>query len=215
MNLRWENIDLSAKTLSIVPQKTARKKKRLLVPLHPRPPRPFRPPGGHGRGAALALYGLLDAGGQALHRRPRGLQCRIHRARGRPPASTSNSRIRTGTAGHSFVKKSFHSLWHTFNSELGNKGVAPDLRAKLSGHASEERMNHRYAHLEQKTLRRAVAKIAEVEDQFFSLIDIRRGRDCLDRQDKGRRNGTHLCEPGTTPDEFTLFVTSGFRWSER
>ena len=34
-NLRWDNIDLSAKTLSIVPQKTARRKKKLFVPLHP------------------------------------------------------------------------------------------------------------------------------------------------------------------------------------
>ena len=50
-------------------------------------------------------------------------------------------------SGHSFVKKSFHSLRHTFNSDLRNNGVAPDLRDKLSGHASE-RMNHRYTHLE-------------------------------------------------------------------
>jgi integrase len=155
VNLRWDNIDLAAKTLSIVPQKTARKKKKLLVPLHPALLAHFDRLASTDA-AQLSLFVCPKLAGKPIAGRA-GLSAEfiaIARAAGIDLKLTD----RTGTSGHSFVKKSFHSLRHTFNSELGNKGVAPDLRAKLSGHASE-RMNRRYTHLEQRTLRRAVAKL--------------------------------------------------------
>lgn len=158
-NLRWDNIDFSAKTLSIVPQKTARKKKKLFVPLHP------------ALFVHLNALASTDAAQLSQFVCPRLAGKPISGRAGLSAEFITHAKAagidlkltdRSGTSGHSFVKKSFHSLRHTFNSELGNKGVAPDLRAKLSGHASE-RMNHRYTHLEQKTLRRAVGKLPKLQ----------------------------------------------------
>ncbi|MEI6715670.1 MAG: site-specific integrase [Verrucomicrobiota bacterium] len=64
----------------------------------------------------------------------------------------------TNSAGRSQSSLSFHSLRHSFNSALANAGVSQELRQKLTGHAST-RMNDRYTHHEEQTLRDAVSKI--------------------------------------------------------
>ncbi len=60
--------------------------------------------------------------------------------------------------GRSFTAKSFHSLRHGFVSALANAGVAPELRQKLSGHATAD-THRKYTHMETKVLRDAVDKI--------------------------------------------------------
>lgn len=55
----------------------------------------------------------------------------------------------------------FHSLRHSFNSELANAGVPIELRQLLTGHASEEQNKH-YTHTEIKRLRDAVEKVPRV-----------------------------------------------------
>lgn len=66
---------------------------------------------------------------------------------------------RTATGkGRKFNRLSFHSLRHTFNSELANRGVPQELRRVLTGHATDE-MNDKYSHFERKALSKAVAKL--------------------------------------------------------
>ena len=54
--------------------------------------------------------------------------------------------------------KSFHSLRHTFISQMANANVSQELRRKLAGHASDE-MNDLYPHTQVETLRQAVETI--------------------------------------------------------
>jgi len=60
-----------------------------------------------------------------------------------------------GKGSRKFTQRTFHSLRHSFNSLLANKGVSDELRMKLTGHSSKA-MNARYTKLEVDTLRRAV-----------------------------------------------------------
>jgi integrase len=63
-----------------------------------------------------------------------------------------------GEAGRNRLKKTFHSLRHSFVSALANAGVHADIRQKLAGHA-DERVHQNYTHHEIETLRGAVGKI--------------------------------------------------------
>jgi uncharacterized protein YbjT (DUF2867 family) len=57
------------------------------------------------------------------------------------------ARAHAGKAGHSVSKLSFHSLRHSFTSELARAGVAPEIRQRLTGHA--DLTSHKtYTHLE-------------------------------------------------------------------
>ncbi len=60
--------------------------------------------------------------------------------------------------GRAFSSLSFHSLRHSFNSELANKGVSQELRRHLTGHATDK-MNDIYSHLDKKLLKTAVNKL--------------------------------------------------------
>ena len=70
----------------------------------------------------------------------------------------SKSAEAKGKAGRTRLKKTFHSLRHTFISNLANAGVHADIRQKLAGH-SDERVHQNYTHHEIETLRVAVGKI--------------------------------------------------------
>lgn len=61
-------------------------------------------------------------------------------------------------AGRTFFSKGFHSLRHTFVSDLANAGVAADVRQKLAGH-SDEKVHAGYTHHEMKALRSAIGKL--------------------------------------------------------
>jgi integrase len=52
----------------------------------------------------------------------------------------------------------FHSLRHSFNSELANAGVSQELRQLLTGHASTQ-INDKYTHIRMDALRDAVSKL--------------------------------------------------------
>ena len=71
------------------------------------------------------------------------------------------ARKRAGFKGRDLSVLSFHSLRHSFNSALANAGVAPEVRQKLTGHASES-MNRHYTHLELDTLQKAIHTLPKV-----------------------------------------------------
>jgi site-specific recombinase XerD len=68
----------------------------------------------------------------------------------------------TGKAGHDFNKYTFHSLRHSFVSELANAGMAPDVRQLLAGH-SDDRSHAVYTHTQLDTLRAAVQKLPSIK----------------------------------------------------
>jgi integrase len=60
--------------------------------------------------------------------------------------------------GRQFKTLGFHSLRHTFVSELANADVPADVRRQISGH-SDEKIHERYTHLALDTKRRALAHL--------------------------------------------------------
>jgi integrase len=60
--------------------------------------------------------------------------------------------------GRQFKTLGFHSLRHTFVSELANADVPADVRRQISGH-SDEKIHERYTHLGLDTKRRALARL--------------------------------------------------------
>ncbi len=60
--------------------------------------------------------------------------------------------------GRQFKTLGFHSLRHTFVSELANADVPADVRRQISGH-NDEKIHERYTHLDSETKRRALAHL--------------------------------------------------------
>jgi integrase len=79
----------------------------------------------------------------------------IMRAAGLDPATAK------GMGKRQFSRLSFHSLRHSFNSELANAGVGQEVRMKLTGHTTAE-MNRRYTHHELKPLKQAIGKLPSI-----------------------------------------------------
>ncbi len=61
-------------------------------------------------------------------------------------------------SGRQFRKLGFHSLRHTFNSNLANAGVSQEIRKQLVGHKSDD-INDTYTHLSKQALADAMAKL--------------------------------------------------------
>jgi site-specific recombinase XerD len=147
--------DFDRHVLNVRPQKTSRKKRDLVIPLHPQ----------------LETY-VLDLpveGNQgplcpALARRKvsgkYGLSIQFH-------AILSEAEVKQetveagGKAGHKFHKYTFHSLRHSFVSELANAGIAPDVRQLLAGH-SEDRSHAVYTHTKIDALRKAIETLPRI-----------------------------------------------------
>jgi integrase len=66
-----------------------------------------------------------------------------------------------GEEGRTFNKLSFHSLRHTYVSQLANAGIAPDVRQLLSGH-SDDKSHAVYTHTKLETLRKAIETLPRI-----------------------------------------------------
>jgi site-specific recombinase XerD len=67
-----------------------------------------------------------------------------------------------GEKGRKVYEIGYHSLRHSFNSELANLGVRQELRQKLIGHASEA-VNDGYTKIEIATLREAIDRLPRLD----------------------------------------------------
>ena len=62
------------------------------------------------------------------------------------------------------VKRTFHSLRHTFTSLLANQNVPAEVRQELTGHASDK-AHQIYTHLDTDTLRKAIETLPSITKQ--------------------------------------------------
>lgn len=146
--LPWDAYSEKARTLSVTTQKTGAS---VVVPIHP----DFAAwLSGCERGIGKAFIFTTLAGQPIGGNRGLSMQFRkiVEKAK---ITERVIERKGKGRTGHS---KGFHSLRHTFVSELANAGVASDLRQKLAGHA-DERVHRGYTHHELETFRAAIAKL--------------------------------------------------------
>jgi len=64
-------------------------------------------------------------------------------------------------SGRQFKRLGFHSLRHSFNSNLANAGVSKEVRKLLIGHASDD-VNETYTHIQNDVLKDAISKLSSL-----------------------------------------------------
>ncbi|WP_367874023.1 tyrosine-type recombinase/integrase [Luteolibacter sp. Populi] len=158
--LSWSAIDLAAKTITLVPSKTKRKKREVRIPIQPdllvyleslsieddSPDAPVFPklsklPVSSGTGLSETFVKIMKAAGV-----DRGKASREALAEG-------EKRV-----GKIVYERGFHSLRHTFTSWLRTAGVAEEDRMALTGHSTRE--SHAiYSHTDAEVLKKAIAKL--------------------------------------------------------
>ena len=137
--LRWDTIDMEARTLTVTPRKTARRGLALpvTIPLHPQ------------------LFALLDATPQGRRRGPvmpqtaelyaRDTSTLAARTRRVFEACGIETRSRDGDGGgRAKVDVGFHSLRHTFVSMSANAGAPLAVVQNLVGHSTPAMTMHYY-----------------------------------------------------------------------
>jgi len=150
--MRWDAIDLAGKFLHYTPQKT--KRKEVVVPLHPELEAFLLERAGTDNPRAPLFPALDGKKSGGAH----GLSSTFRRIMDKAGIHAAVARPRKGGKGRAISRLSFHSLRHGFNSAMANRGVAQEIRQKLTGHASAE-MNDVYTHHELEPLRNAVEVI--------------------------------------------------------
>jgi integrase len=154
-NMLWSSIDMEKRVITVIPQKTRRTNKQIQIPIHeqlfawlksqPSPIKtdvPVFPP----------LYNHYCGGKSGLSGQFAKLMV---------TARIEREYISNGKGSRASSPLSFHSLRHTFASELANQGVDPEIRMKLTGHNSLK-VHEGYTHLEVETIRQAVDKMPMV-----------------------------------------------------
>ena len=135
--LRWDAVDMEARTLTVIPRKTARRglAPQVTIPLHP------------------SLFALLDATPQGARRGPvmPGMAALYDHdtstlaARTRRVFESCGIKTRSGDGdGRAKVDVGFHSLRHTFVSMSANAGAPLAVVQNLVGHSTPTMTMHYY-----------------------------------------------------------------------
>ncbi len=153
VQMRWENVNLEDEVIAYADRKTG---KDYVIPTHRRlqqhlltlagDKRPDRP-------LSSSLAGRKTGGINGLSKQFQNIM---------DQAGVDSMRVNTksvqkveGKKARTFTRRSFHSLRHTYNSELANADVPQEVRRKLVGHMDNE-INDIYTHLEKRVFRAAI-----------------------------------------------------------
>jgi integrase len=146
--MTWADVDLTAKTLTYTQSKTGEK---VTLPIH--------------NALLTHLEGLAGTDKPEVFIMPRMAELKPggrHGLSEKFKRIMRNAGVESGTVKCAGVRqlsrRSFHALRHSFTSALANRGVAPELRMKLTGHKTES-IHRAYTHHEIEQLRAAVDKI--------------------------------------------------------
>lgn len=146
--MQWDGVDLAGETLTYTQSKTG---KKVTVPLHPDLLERLNKLAGTDKPDVFILPKLAS---QRVSGR-RGLSETFKTIMRKAGLDLQTVK---GTGKRMFSKRTFHSLRHTTNSEMANKGVSAEVRMGVTGHKSA-REHQKYTHLEMETRRAAVDKI--------------------------------------------------------
>lgn len=160
--------DFDGQVLKLRPQKTSRKKRDLIIPLHPQLeahvldlPIVLKERALKGKSGDDTNVPLCPKLVQRKVSGKYGLSIEFHAILAEAGVKQETIAA-TGKAGHDFNKYTFHSLRHSFVSELANAGIAPDVRQMLAGH-SDDRSHAVYTHTKIDALRQAIAKLPRLK----------------------------------------------------
>jgi integrase len=151
--MEWSAIDWQKRAITFIPKKTGRRKKKLVVPLHPELEKQLLGHPGVGDAPLFPTLAGRKTGGA------HGLSAEFKKIMGE--ANIRGRVVRHTENGRANETKSFHSFRHSFTSALANAGIARETRQVLTGHASE-RMNELYTHREMETVREAIAVLPKL-----------------------------------------------------
>lgn len=164
--LTWGAVDLSVGAIKLIPSKTKRKKREVLIPLHsdlkaffeshpiaddptaPVFPTLVKKSVSGQTGLSLTFASIMDLVG-------------VSRGETRKAQVTLNKAgnvTKKVSAGRTVHARGFHSLRHTFTSWLANADVPEELRMKMTGH-TDSGVHQIYSHHEVETLARAIDKV--------------------------------------------------------
>ncbi len=152
--LKWSDVDLERKTLTFIPAKTERKRRKLEVPLHPRLLSFLDARAGDRDGPLFPTQHASKARGN------QGLSAQFVEIM--KHAEIDRREVRAAGAGRrAQFARSFHSLRHSLTSSLANLDVNEEIRRRIVGHDSPE-VHAKYTHTERETLARALEKLPSV-----------------------------------------------------
>lgn len=153
-SLRWDQVDLAKSVITIA--KPGKRGNAVAVPLHPDLQIHLEALAGKDSSEEYVMPSLagLESGGK------RGLSRQFHQLM--HDAGVDRREV-TNPAGRKFAKRSFHSLRHTFVSDLANSGSNPEIRRKLTGHKTAS-VHDLYTHFERETLKAAVHAIPSLPE---------------------------------------------------
>jgi integrase len=167
VGLAWENVSLEVRQIRYFPRKTSRGESRrpdwkkhvagqLEIPLMPEVEAHLLalPSSDDPKAKLCPTLARKGTGGN------RGLSSMFQRLMAAAGIHSDRGVEKTGK-GRQFKTLGFHSLRHTFVSELANADVPADVRRQISGH-SDEKIHERYTHLDVDTKRRALAHLRPV-----------------------------------------------------
>jgi len=126
-------------------------KKTLVVPLHRELVTVLSNLERTDRGDKFVLPGMAGKGSGGKHGLSEGFKRIVRRA-------GLDLQTVQGGGRRKISRRTFHALRHSFTSALANAGVPPEVRMKLTGHATES-IHQAYTHHETETLRAALAKV--------------------------------------------------------
>lgn len=155
--LRWSNIDLPRGTISLVPGKTARRGKKIAVPIHP---------------ALSAILTEWQIHAPKNQDRLFPKECALYEERPSKVAKLFQDffkddcgLVTTEEAKHrkiAIIRVGFHSLRHSFVSLCAASGVPQHVVQTLVGHGSPAMTEH-YTHVDADQKRRAIAALPALE----------------------------------------------------
>ncbi len=162
VSLLWENVSFERHEIRFFPQKTAGRRHpdwkkhlpgQLEIPLMPElEAHLLSLPSSDDPAAPLCpTLSTKSTGGN------RGLSLLFQRVMTKAKVYSDRGVEKSGK-GRQFKTLGFHSLRHTFVSELANADVPADVRRQISGH-SDEKIHERYTHLDMESKRRALANL--------------------------------------------------------
>lgn len=155
-HLTWGNVNLTRKTLSFMPAKTDRKRKRLEVPLHPRLVSWLQ-----GRKIGKDDEPLFPVLSKTSVSGNAGLSSQFVAIMDAGKIDRGTKRVGTKGGARAQHSRSFHALRHSLTSTLANADVSEEIRRRIVGHESAE-VHSGYTHHERETLARAVEKMPSV-----------------------------------------------------
>ena len=150
--MRWDEVDLTARTLTYKVQKKGGEEH--IIPLHPHLEAHLVSLASQDEPTEYIVPGMATKGPGGRHGLSEGFK-RIMRRAGLDLQTVK------GGGKRNISRRTFHSLRHSFTSELANAGVPEEVRMKLTGHSSR-RVHQGYTHHELETLGRAIAKMPGV-----------------------------------------------------